>query len=122
MKLGEFETTADGAIRNAYTREIRANGGTIAQQDLVEFVRELHAAHARGEVWVISDPPGPPDLGNARAAVGYREAAAVLDRIGCPHGGSVRERIEWLLSRDPARPCPLNAHEIRERIARAWPT
>ncbi len=57
MKLGQFETTADGAIRNVFTSALGVQSGTIAHEDLIEFVRALHAAHDRGEVVAI----GPKD-------------------------------------------------------------
>lgn len=51
------------------------HGGSVAQRDLVEFIRYLHKAHARGEVWT-----SPPDLGPAREVAALREKLAELQR------------------------------------------
>jgi hypothetical protein len=62
MRLGEFETTAEGGLRRyvqGRTIEVDPGGfgnAALALPDIGEFIRALHAAHERGEVAVGRAP------------------------------------------------------------------
>lgn len=56
MRLGEWETREDGTVVDARLR-VRGERSSTPQH-LGDFVRCLHAAHARGEVVVLGQDPG----------------------------------------------------------------